>query len=109
MISVLIVGPAREREDLADLERADPSVEVLLASGLEDTLEKLGRNRRIDAVLIVADGDPAQVVAAIREDNPAHPPIFVGARPGEGIRHTNALPAASPREMLNLLRERLEP
>ena len=110
MISVLVVGPAPE--ELEDLEGADPSVEVLLARGAEDALEKLGRNRRIDAILLVHDAssEPDRIVAAIREDSPAHPPIFVAAGPGVAqIAHTTPLAGDLPSDLINLLKERLEP
>jgi hypothetical protein len=100
MISVLIVADGGQ--DLENLTGAYPSVEVLLAHGVEDALEKLARNRRIDAVLLLAgQADPA-VVGAIREDNPAHPPLFgpAGEPAVEGIR---PLRAANPAELLDLL------
>jgi hypothetical protein len=89
VIAILAVGP-----------RIDPSVEppssieVLHAHDAEDAVEKLGRNRRIDAVLILEGTETAAVVAAIREDILAPPPIFRAgdASPAEGAR---ALPAAS--------------
>ena len=110
MISVLVLG-ASEAE-LAELEKADPSVEVLLAHGVDDALEKLGRNRRIDAVLI-ADGSNAEraerIVEAIREDSPAHPPIFVPGEVGFEIPHTAVLTGRGSREMLSKLKDFLEP
>ncbi len=92
MITVLVVG---EENELEGLSSRKASVEVLTAHGAEEALEKLGRNRRIDAVLLLGRGELAAIVEAIREDNPAHPPIFLpsgrqappGARilPGEGL------------------------
>ena len=89
MIAVLAVGP-----------RLDPSIEprssieLLHARDADDAVEKLGRNRRVDAVLILEGAETAAVVAAIREDVLAPPPIFRSrdALPAEGI---HALPAAS--------------
>jgi len=106
VISVLVVG--REREDVGELESADPSVEVLLAQGVEEALEKLARNRRIDAVLLLAGDEMAPIVAAIREDSPAHPPIYVPAGSGHFPPGVIALPDDRKTELLNLLKEKLE-
>ena len=106
MISVLVVG--RQGDDLDHLEAEDPSVEVLTAHGIEDALEKLSRNRRVDALLLCAGPDTEAMVAAIREDSPAHPPIFVPAGLGRPIPHTIAVEAAETRELLNLLKGKLE-
>jgi hypothetical protein len=72
MLSILIVG----RPPSGSLEPPDPSLEILHAEGAEDALEKLGRNRRIDAVLLAAGSENAEIERAIREDNPAPPPLF---------------------------------
>jgi len=84
------------------MEARHASVEVLTAHGVEDTLEKLGRNRRIDAVLLLSGEDARAIVAAIEEDNPAHPPLFqpAGRRPLPGTR---ILAAARPEELIDLL------
>lgn len=106
MISVLVVGG--EGADLEKLEGQDPSVEVLLARGLEDALEKLGRNRRIDAVLLVAGIETRGIAEAIREESPAHPPLFVAEEPTSPPPQTTSLPAREPAELLNLLKTKLE-
>jgi hypothetical protein len=49
------------------------------------------------------------MVEAIREDSPAHPPIFVPAGLGLPIPDTLPLEASGTREMLNLLKGKLEP
>lgn len=100
MISVLVVVP--EGAQLEEMEARHPSVEVLTAHGVEDTLEKLGRNRRIDAVLLLSGEDARAIVAAIEEDNPAHPPLFqpAGRRRLSGTR---ILAAARPEELIDLL------
>lgn len=99
MITVLVVGEEKELEGLSSPKAA---LEVLRAHSAEEALEKLGRNRRIDAVLLLErDGIPA-VVEAIREDNRAHPPIFLPsgrqAPPG-----TRILPGEGLAELLDLL------
>ncbi len=93
---------------LEELSGKDPSVEVLLAHGVEDTLEKLGRNRRVDAVLLLEVGDAAAaIVGAIEEDSPAHPPVFQPAgRPP--IPGTRILAAREPSRLMDLLLAELE-
>jgi hypothetical protein len=105
MISVLVV--AAEGSDPEDLAGRHPSVEVLTAHGVEDALEKLGRNRRIDAVLLLAGEANSAIVGAIREDNPAHPPMYLPAgQPAP--RGVATLPAREPAELLDLLLRELE-
>jgi hypothetical protein len=100
VISILVVGG--EKEDIEGMEASHPSVEVLTAHGVEDTLEKLGRNRRIDAVLLLSGEDARAIVSAIEEDNPAHPPLFqpAGRRRLPGTR---ILAAERPEELIDLL------
>ena len=105
MISVLVVG--QQGQDLEELGGRNPSVEVLAAHGVEDALEKLGRNRRIDAVLLLAGEENPAIVGAIREDNPAHPPLFLsgGQASAGGVRY---LPSADPEQLLDLIRLELD-
>ena len=105
MISVLIVAPAEQ--DLQALAGTHPSVEVLLAHGVEDALEKLARNRRVDAVLLLAGEANPEIVSAIRDDNPAHPPLYrpAGQPAPAGVR---TLAASEPSELLDLLRRELD-
>jgi hypothetical protein len=105
MISVLIVAAAEE--ELEDLVGRYPSVEVLSAHGVEDALEKLGRNRRIDAVLLAAGEANAAIVSAIRDDNPAHPPLYFPAG-GPAPRGVRFLPAGRPADLLDLIRRELD-
>jgi len=100
MISVLVV--ACEGEQLDGLAARHPSVEVLMAHGVEDTLEKLGRNRRIDAVLLLSGEDAGEIATAIEEDNPAHPPLFqpAGRRRLPGTR---ILASQEPKDLIDLL------
>jgi hypothetical protein len=105
MISVLVVG--QQGQELEELAGRHPSVEVLTAHGVEDALEKLGRNRRIDAVLLLAGPVNPSIVSAIREDNPAHPPMYLPA--GQpALRGIRTLPARKPAELLDLLLRELE-
>jgi hypothetical protein len=105
MISVLIAAAAGQ--DLEELPGRHPSVEVLVAYGVEDALEKLARNRRIDAVLLLAGEANPAIVDAIRDDNPAHPPLYHPAgQPAPGGVRT--LPAGDPAELLDLLWRELD-
>ncbi len=101
MFTILVVAP----EDLAleGISGARPSIEVLRARGAEDALEKLDRNRRIDAVLVLGP-DAAEAIATLRSDNPAPPPLFatgLGDAP-EGVR---LLPDGPAAELLDRLVE----
>jgi len=101
VISVLVV--TRRGEDFADLAGRDPSVEVLQAQGAEDAVEKLARNRRIDAVLILAGQEAAGIVSAIQEDNPVPPPLFLTEAtpsPSTGVRR---LAAEEPGRLIEML------
>src|SRR6266550_2157828 len=90
MLTVLVVGALGQTEPVAP---AAPSVEVLHAAGLESAVETLGRNRRIDAVLLWAGKENEEIAAAIREDNPAPPPLFApGPTTRPGVR---SLPSGS--------------
>ncbi|HEY6065463.1 MAG TPA: hypothetical protein VIY96_04870 [Thermoanaerobaculia bacterium] len=89
MITVLVVGPP------ADLDAAasrNPSVELLHAAGLEDLLDRLARNRRIDAVLLLVEAETAREMAAtVLEEDPAAPPMFVPSGPASpGVRSLDA-------------------
>lgn len=103
MITVLVVSSA------ARFDRhvaANSAVEVLCARSAEEALDKLGRNRRIDAILLADLADPARLIAEIREDHPSPPPIFLAraCTPAPGARH---LPADGPEELLALVEQNL--
>lgn len=87
MLAILVVGGS-------GAEEAGPAsaVEVLHARDTDDAVEKLGRNRRIDAVLVLDAGEASRTVAAIREDLVAPPPIFLApsAPPVSGARRLEA-------------------
>jgi len=72
VFTILVLAPGDA--DLAALGSRHPSVEILGAHDVEDALEKLARNRRIDAVLLLnADAGAA---AEILEEDPGAPPLF---------------------------------
>ncbi len=107
MISILVV--TGRGDELSRLVGLDPSVEVLLAQGAEEAVEKLARNRRIDAVLLLAGEETAGIVSAIREDNPAPPPLFSGATEyslPDGVR---PLAEREPVRLIALVAASLEP
>lgn len=66
-----------EGPDLEEALRAvaAPTTTFLLASGVDDTLERLARSARID---VVVTDDPA-IEAAIREEIPGSLPIYVAS------------------------------
>ena len=104
MLSVLAVGatPGPEPEPPS-------SIEVLHAHDADEAVEKLGRNRRIDAVLVLPGVEPSSTVTAILEDVLAPPPIFLpaGSPPIPGTRTLDA-PAADREALLRLVAEALE-
>ena len=104
MITVLVVGDSSR--DFASLAADDPSVEVLTASGAEEALEKLARNRRIDAVLLAGLADPAGTAQAIHEEDPGAPPLFApeSAAPIHGVR---LLDAGTPEQLLRSIAHEL--
>ena len=95
MITVLAVGGAAE--ELSPAFARHPSVEVLTARDGEDALEKLARNRRIDAVLLLAGPESADAARVIHEEDPGGPPLFAPASAGE-VPHATSVadePAAA--------------
>lgn len=79
MISILLV--ADETLHIEASVRRRPELELLRARDGEEAVEKLGRNRRIDAVILFRGAANAEVVRAILEENPASPPLFAPAPP----------------------------
>lgn len=66
-----------EGPDLEEALRAvaAPTTTFLLASGVDDTLERLARSARIDVVVT----DDPEIEAAIRAEIPGSLPIYVAA------------------------------
>lgn len=91
MFSILVVAP--EDPALETLARLRPSIEILRARDPEEALEKLDRNRRIDAILFLGPG-AAGAIAEILSDNPAPPPLFATG-PGPFPPAVRLLPAGS--------------
>jgi hypothetical protein len=106
MITILVVGP---RDSVAAFAEPDPSVEILIASDLEDALEKLARNRRVDAVLLL--GAPAEAAALAQEilkEDPAGPPLFAPESAG-AIPRVGGLPDGSLETLAAEIARHLEP
>jgi hypothetical protein len=98
MLSVLVVAPAE-----VSIPSPDPRIEILRAQDPEEAVEKLARNRRIDAILILNGARASGVIAAIRAENLAPPPVFVasGSRPvPSGARPVAEDPALAIQELL---------
>ena len=79
---------------------------MLLARGAEEAVDRLGRNRRVDAVLLFAGAENGAIADAIREDSLAPPPLFLAASAADisGARH---LPSDLPEVLLDLVAEAL--
>jgi hypothetical protein len=106
MITLLVVGP---HDSVAAFAEPDPSVEILIASDLEDALEKLARNRRVDAVLLLGSPAEAEALArAIREEDPAGPPFFAPESAGP-IPDVGRLPDGPLPLLAAEIARRLEP
>ena len=104
MITILAV--ASDAHVLAPTFARHPSVEVLVASDAEDALEKLARNRRIDAVLLLGGPACAAVARTILEEDPGAPPLYAPARAG-AIPRVLSLPDAAPEALVEALARRL--
>jgi hypothetical protein len=107
VITILVVAELDEVETLDRVAAQKPSLELLHARDVEETLERLSRNRRIDAVLLLLPPDRAgEVAAVVREEDPGAPPLFAPAAsaPQPGVR---ALSAAAPGELLDALTREL--
>ena len=102
MITILAVGAGAER--LSAFGASHPSVEIVAAAGAEDALERLARNRRIDAVLILAEPGAAETARLVREEDPGAPPLFAPAAAGTiaGVRTLSG--AGGPELVDELLR-----
>jgi hypothetical protein len=101
MITVLVVGERERAADLDTLASKNPSLELLHAGDAEETLDRLARNRRIDAVLLLVPPVNAREIAGLLlEEDPAGPPIFT-PRSSDEIAGVRSLDASSPEELLH--------
>jgi CheY-like chemotaxis protein len=106
MITILLVAPEPDR--LAGLAGTDSSWEVLFAPNAEEAVEKLARNRRIDAVLVMPFSGSAEAVAAITEELTPPPPLFAPASAGHIGVGVQALPDAEPARLLEAVAASLQ-
>jgi hypothetical protein len=103
MITVLVVGAEGK---VSTLEAGSPSVEILHSRTVEDALERLARNRRIDAVLLLAETDAESLVRTLQREDPAGPPLFVPASAGR-LAGARTLASDDAKKLISLLAEEL--
>ncbi|HEX4438731.1 MAG TPA: hypothetical protein VH854_01585 [Thermoanaerobaculia bacterium] len=96
MITVLAAGRGASAPALEEAAAGRPSLEVMTAEEDEEVLNKLARNRRVDAVLLMPGPRAAGLAAAIREEDPAGPPIYGWGEAAwiEGVQKLAATTAA---------------
>jgi NaMN:DMB phosphoribosyltransferase len=105
MIHLLVVLPSgAEAEDLSGRRS---SVEVLVAHGVDEAVDKIARNRRLDGVLLAGGAENAAIAAAIREDNLSPPPLFVSGE-AEDLPGTRRLAAQGLPALLDLIAGQLQ-
>jgi hypothetical protein len=105
MITVLVVSEPGRARDLDEAAARMPSLELLHATGVEQALDRLARNRRIDAVLLLLDHESASEIArVVLEEDPGAPTLYVTASEVPGTRF---LPVAEPAALLESLERSL--
>ena len=104
MITILAVGPVPP--EVSRFTSSHPSVEIVTAAGTEEALEKLARNRRIDAVLLLPGAAAREIAEAIREEDPASPPLFASAQAGS-IDGVHSAAATDPEPLIEWVIEHL--
>ena len=104
MITVLVVSEPGRARDLDEAASRMPSLELLHAGDVEQTLDRLARNRRIDAVLLLDPESASEVAKVVREEDPGAPPLFVA---GSDVPEARTLPAGDPAALLESLERSL--
>ena len=99
MITILAAGRGASAPAVEEAATGRPSVELMTAEEDEEVLDKLARNRRVDAVLLMPGPGAAGLAAAIREEDPAGPPIY-GWGDAAGIEGVRGLGATGAVEAL---------
>ena len=103
MITVLVVSEPGRARDLDEAAARMPSLELLHATDVEQALDRLARNRRIDAVLLLVDVEAAREIAStLLEEDPAGPPMFAPAESGE-VTGVRLLSVGTAEELLALI------
>jgi hypothetical protein len=105
---ITILAVAGGAADLAPAFARHASVEVLAAADAEEALEKLARNRRVDAVLLLAGEGSGDVARMILEEDPGAPPLYAPARAG-AIPSVASLADAPPEVLIETLARLLQP
>jgi hypothetical protein len=77
VIALLVVD-----EDPARVPPAPAALEILHAETAGAALERLSRNRRIDAVLFFDEALAAETAALLRREDPCAPPLFFAGPAG---------------------------
>jgi hypothetical protein len=105
VITILAVGgPGR---DVAAVFGRNPSVEVITARDVDDALEKLARNRRVDAVLLLDGASAAANARTILAEDPGAPPLYAPESAG-AIPGMRRLPDSSAGDLVAALAAHLE-
>jgi hypothetical protein len=105
MITVLVVSAPGRARDLDEAAARMPSLELLHASDVEQALDRLARNRRIDAVLLLLDHESASEIArVVLEEDPGAPPLYVA---GSDVPGTRRLSSGEPAALLESLERSL--
>jgi hypothetical protein len=105
MITVLVVSEPGRTRDLDEAAARLPSLELLHAGDVEQALDRLARNRRIDAVLLLLDrATAAEVAQTVLEEDPGAPPIYAV---GSEVPGTRSLPESEPAALLLALERAL--
>ena len=107
MITLLVVGPRDRATELDAAAARSPSIELLHAAELEEALDRLARNRRIDAVLLLLESDAARAVAqTVLEEDPAAPPMFAPEAAGD-VAGVRTLAGSTAEELLESIVRKL--
>lgn len=107
MITILVVASTEDSEALDSVAARKPSLELLHAEDVEEALERLSRNRRIDAVLLLLPPDrAAEVAALVAEEDSSAPPLFAPAATGT-VPDVRPLDATTPEALLEAVTKRL--
>jgi hypothetical protein len=106
VITVLAVGDRSQAGELDDAAARQPSLELLHAADVEEALDRLARNRRIDAVLLLVGPEAAREIAeTVLDEDPGAPPIFLPATAAP-VSRVRSLPPGTPEELLqSIVRE----
>jgi|KBSSwiStaDraftv2_1062776.scaffolds.fasta_scaffold02608_13 hypothetical protein len=109
MITILVLGGSNaDPAPATAIATDDPSVEILSAGSAEEALERLARNRRIDAVLLLPGSPARELAETLAEEDPAAPPLFAPKSMGE-IAGARRLEAESSDALVRLIVQALEP